>query len=286
MNKSLLIILILLAAALIVIGGTVFTVDQTQSAVVLQLGKPVMVHDTPGLKFKIPFAQQVTFFDNRLLDYDAAPEEIVTKDKKTLVVDNFAKWRIVDPLKFYQALRSERQAQSRLDDIIFAEVRVSLGTHTLIEIVNELRSELMQNITARCNEAAKADYGIEIRDVRIKRADLPPENERAVYARMTAEREREAKRYRSEGEEEAQKIRATAEKERTIILAEAYRQSEELRGNGDAQAAAIYAAAYGRDEEFYRFTRSLEAYRRSIKAGTTLVLTPDSEFLRYLRRSR
>jgi membrane protease subunit HflC len=286
MNKSLLIILILLAAALIVIGGTVFTVDQTQSAVVLQLGKPVIVHETPGLKFKIPFAQQVTFFDNRLLDYDAAPEEIVTKDKKTLVVDNFAKWRIVDPLKFYQALRSERQAQSRLDDIIFAEVRVSLGTHTLIEIVNELRSELMTSITARCNETAMRDYGIEIRDVRIKRADLPPENERAVYARMTAEREREAKRYRSEGEEEAQKIRATAEKERTIVLAEAYRQSEELRGNGDAEAAAIYAAAYGRDEEFYRFTRSLEAYRRSIKAGTTLVLTPDSEFLKYLRRSR
>jgi membrane protease subunit HflC len=286
MNKSLLIILILLAAALIVIGGTVFTVDQTQSAVVLQLGKPVIVHETPGLKFKIPFAQQVTFFDNRLLDYDAAPEEIVSKDKKTLVVDNFAKWRIVDPLKFYQALRSERQAQSRLDDIIFAEVRVSLGTHTLIEIVNELRSELMTSITARCNETAMRDYGIEIRDVRIKRADLPPENERAVYARMTAEREREAKRYRSEGEEEAQKIRATAEKERTIILAEAYRQSEELRGNGDAEATAIYAAAYGRDEEFYRFTRSLEAYRRSIKAGTTLVLTPDSEFLKYLRRSR
>ena len=286
MNKSLLIILILLAAALIVIGGTVFTVDQTQSAVVLQLGKPVIVHETPGLKFKIPFAQQVTFFDNRLLDYDAAPEEIVSKDKKTLVVDNFAKWRIVDPLKFYQALRSERQAQSRLDDIIFAEVRVSLGTHTLIEIVNELRSELMTSITARCNETAMRDYGIEIRDVRIKRADLPPENERAVYARMTAEREREAKRYRSEGEEEAQKIRATAEKERTIVLAEAYRQSEELRGNGDAEATAIYAAAYGRDEEFYRFTRSLEAYRRSIKAGTTLVLTPDSEFLRYLRRSR
>ena len=286
MNKSLLIILILLAAALIVIGGTVFTVDQTQSAVVLQLGKPVIVHETPGLKFKIPFAQQVTFFDNRLLDYDAAPEEIVSKDKKTLVVDNFAKWRIVDPLKFYQALRSERQAQSRLDDIIFAEVRVSLGTHTLIEIVNELRSELMTSITARCNETAMRDYGIEIRDVRIKRADLPPENERAVYARMTAEREREAKRYRSEGEEEAQKIRATAEKERTIVLAEAYRQSEELRGNGDAEATAIYAAAYGRDEEFYRFTRSLEAYRRSIKAGTTLVLTPDSEFLKYLRRSR
>jgi len=286
MNKSLIVILILVAALLVVVGGTLFTVDQTQSAVVLQLGKPVKIHDTPGLKIKIPFVQDVTFFDNRLLDYDADPKEIVTKDKKTLVVDNFAKWRIVDPLKFYQAMRSERQAQSRLDDIIFAEVRVSLGTHTLEEIVNELRSELMASITKRCNEAAIRDYGIEIRDVRIKRADLPSENERAVYARMNAEREREAKRYRSEGEEEAQKIRAGAEKQRTIILAEAYRKSEELRGNGDAEAAAIYAAAYGRDEEFYRFTRSLEAYRRSIKAGTTLVLTPDSEFLKYLKRSR
>jgi len=286
MKKSPLILIILVVAVLIVVSGCFFSVDQTQSAVVLQLGKPVTVHETPGLKFKIPFAQQVTFFDNRLLDYDADPKEIVTKDKKTLVVDNFAKWRIVEPLKFYQALRSEGQAQSRLDDIIFAEVRVSLGTHTLEEIVNQLRSELMTSITERCHATAMRDFGIEIRDVRIKRADLPPENERSVYARMTAERQREAQRYRSEGEEEAQKIRAGAEKERTIILAEAYSKSEELRGNGDAEATAIYAAAYGRDQEFYRFTRSLEAYRKSIKTGTTLVLTPDSEFLRYLRRSR
>jgi membrane protease subunit HflC len=286
MRKSAILIIVLGILGFALFTGTFYIVDQTQWAVVLQLGKPVRSIGEPGLKVKIPFIQRVIYFDNRLLDYDAAPEEIVTKDKKTLVVDNFAKWRIIDPLKFYQAMHSERQAQSRIDDIIFAEVRVSLGKHTLEEIVSKKRSELMTNITQRSNANSQANYGIEIRDVRIKRADLPPENERAVYARMTAEREREAKRYRSEGEEESLKVRAQADKEKAIILAEAYKEAEENRGRGDAGATAIYAAAYGRDQEFYRFTRSLDAYRRSMREGTTLVLTPDSEFLHYLKRSR
>jgi membrane protease subunit HflC len=259
-----------------------FVVDITQTAIVVQLGKPVRTHTRPGLQFKIPFIQDVTYFDKRLLDYDSSAQDVITQDKKTILIDNFAKWRITDPLKVYQAFQTQRGALRRLDDIIYSELRVELGRHDLSEIVSKTRSDIMAIVTERSNEKAKT-YGIEVQDVRIKRADLPEQNEKAVFARMQAERERQAKQYRAEGAEESQKIRSEAEKDREIILAEAYKTSEELRGEGDAKAFKIYAEAYRQDPGFFEFSRSLEAYRKSLNTGTSMVLSPDSEFLKFLK---
>ena len=238
----------------------------------------------PGLNYKLPLLQQVIFFDRRLLVYDAAPAEIVTSDKKNLVVDNYAKWRIVDPLKFYQTVKNVAGAQSRLDDIIYSEFRVELGKETLNDIVAKVRTRIMKTVTANSNKAA-ADYGIEVMDVRVKRADLPIENERHVFSRMQAERQRQAKKYRSEGEEEAIKIRSQAEKERTIILAEAYRKSQEVRGEGEQKAIAIYAQAFQQDEAFYNFFRSLQAYEKALADNSTLVMGSGNEFFRYMNKS-
>jgi len=281
-RRMLLNVFFFLVVVLLVLN-TFFIVDQTQSAIIIELGKPVRTITSPGLQMKIPFIQDVVYFQNRILNYDADPKEIITRDKKTLVVDNFAKWRILDPLKFYQSVRDEKEAQLRLDDIIYSELRVDLGTKDLSEIVSGVRAEIMHIVTKASTEKALT-YGLEILDVRIKRADLPTENEKAVYARMQSEREREAKRYRSEGEEEAQKIRSTAEKERQIILAEAYKTSQELMGTGDAIAFKTYARAYEQDPEFFEFTRSMEAYRKAFKSGTLWVSDTDSEFFKYLRR--
>ncbi len=278
--------IIVIAAVLIVMAAlsSLFQVDQTQQALVLQLGKPVRVITEPGLNYKLPVLQQVMFFDRRLLVYDAAPAEIVTSDKKNLVVDNYSKWRIVDPLKFYQTVKNVAGAQSRLDDIIYSEFRVELGKETLNDIVAKVRTRIMKAVTKNSNKAA-ADYGIEVVDVRIKRADLPVENERHVFSRMQAERQRQAKKYRSEGEEEALKIRSQAEKERTIILAEAYRKAQEVRGEGEQAAIAIYAKAFQQDEEFYNFYRSLQAYEKALAEKSTLVLGSDNEFFRYMNRA-
>ncbi|MFQ5454569.1 MAG: protease modulator HflC [Nitrospirota bacterium] len=281
--KSKIVILIIIVFVLFFLPQILFIVDQTESAIVIQLGKPMRTIMEPGLHFKTPFIQEVIFFDNRLLDYDALPKDIITKDKKTLVVDNYAKWRIKDPLKVYQSVRDERGAQTRLDDIIYSELRVDLGVHNLIEIVSKQRSSIMKTVTQRSSEKASA-FGIEITDVRIKRADLPLENENAVYARMETERQREAKRYRSEGGEESQKIKSLADKEKAIILAEAYRESQELMGRGDAEAFKKYAAAYKKDPSFFEFMRTMDAYKETFTPGTTLVLTPDSEYLKYLKR--
>jgi membrane protease subunit HflC len=260
-----------------------FIVDVTQTAIVVQLGKPVQTVTEPGLYMKVPFIQVVTNFDKRLLDYDSEPQDVITQDKKTLLLDNFAKWRMVDPLKVYQNFQSERGARPRLHDIIYSELRVELGRHDLLEIVSTGRADLMKIVTQRSNEKASA-YGIEIQDVRIKRADLPEQNEKAVFARMQAERERQAKQYRAEGAEEAQKIRSEAEKDKEILLAEAYKESEELRGGGDAKAFRIYADAYRQDPRFFEFTRSMEAYKKTFKDKSTLVMSPDSEFFRYLKQ--
>jgi membrane protease subunit HflC len=229
--------------------------------------------------------QQVIKFDNRLLIYDASPSVIITKDKKNLVVDNYAKWRIVEPLKYYQTVKNETGAQSRLDDIIFSNLRQELGKHDLVDIVAETRASLMKTVTEKTNEAAKS-FGIEVVDVRIKRADLPPENERAVYERMRAEREREAKRYRSEGEERALGIKAQADREKTILLSEATRKGEVLKGEGDAVATRLYAQAYTKDPEFFYFLNTMEAYKKTFGDKDTLVLTPDSEFFRYFKKSK
>jgi membrane protease subunit HflC len=279
----------IIALAVIIIGlfflgaSPLFVVDITQNAIVVQLGKPVRNLTEPGLYVKMPFIQEVTYFDKRLLDYDTQAQDVITQDKKTLLLDNYAKWRIIDPLKVYQNFQTQRGALQRLNDIIYSELRVELGRHDLLEIVADHRAELMKIVTQRSHEKASA-YGIEIQDVRIKRADLPEQNEKAVFSRMQAERERQAKQYRAEGAEEAQKIRSEAEKDREIILAQAYKESEELRGAGDAKAFKVYADAYRQDTHFFEFTRTMEAYKKTFKDKSTLVMSPESEFLHYLKQ--
>jgi len=278
-RRGLTIALIVVFIGLFVLGASpLFVVDVTQTAIVVQLGKPVRTVTEPGLYVKVPFVQEVTYFDKRLLDYDSDAQDVITQDKKTLLLDNFAKWLIVDPLKVYQNFQSQR-----LHDIIYSELRVELGRHDLLEIVSTARAELMKVVTQRSNEKASA-YGITIQDVRIKRADLPQENEKTVFQRMQAEREQQAKQYRAEGAEEAQKIRSDAEKDREIILAQAYKESEELRGSGDAKAFRTYADAYRQDPKFFDFTRSMEAYKKSFDERSTVVMTPDSEFFHYLKQ--
>jgi modulator of FtsH protease HflC len=276
--------LVVILVLLFMLGASpFFIVDVTQTAILVQLGKPVRTITHPGLQLKVPFIQDVTYFDKRLLDYDSSAQDVITQDKKTILIDNFARWRITDPLKVYQAFQTQRSGLRRLDDIIYSELRVELGRHDLSEIVSKTRSDIMAVVTERANEKAKV-YGIEVQDVRIKRADLPEQNEKAVFARMQAERERQAKQYRAEGAEEAQKIRSDAEKDREIILADAYKTSEELRGEGDARAFKIYADAYRQDPRFFEFTRSMEAYRKSLNSNTAVILTPDSEFLKFLKQ--
>lgn len=261
---------------------SVFTVDETQQAIVLQLGKPVSDTLAPGLHFKLPFVQNVVYIDSRVLNYEANSAEVLTKEKKTLVVDNYAKWRIIDPLLFYQTLRTVERAKARLDDLIYAEVRVAIGSYTMKEVVSSRRAEIMAIVTNNVNETAKS-FGLQIMDVRVKRTDLPPQNEKAIFGRMRSERERQAKLYRSEGQEESAKIKSAADRERTVLLADAGKQSETLRGQGDAEAAGIYSQALGKSPEFYGFVRSLEAYRKTLKENGRVVLTPGSGFLKYLK---
>ncbi len=282
MDKMMKVFGILVVLVLLSSGSMFFQVDQTQTAIVLQLGKPQGGVRTAGIHWKIPALQTVKKYDARYLSYDAAAREVITRDKKNLKVDNYALWRIADPLKFYQTVRDEIGAQSRIDDISYSQVREQLGKYDLIDIVATKRREIMEEVTRKTAEAAR-EYGIEVVDVRIKRADLPPSNEKAVYARMQAERTRQAQLYRAEGEEAAREIRSQADKERAVILAEAYRQAEELRGQGDAEATRIYADAFGRDPEFYAFTRSLDVYSKAFKDKDVLVLSPEGDLFRYLK---
>ncbi len=279
----------ILAVVAIVVGMSAFVVDQREQALVLQFGNPKAVVKEAGLHFKLPW-QTVTTFDRRLLESDAPPNEVITKDKKSILVDNYTRWRITDPLKVYQVARTQTGVVARMDDVVRGKVREVLGQHTLHEIVSggekaNLRIELMQSIRDRADVGVK-DYGITIVDVRIKRADLPQENSDAVFQRMKAERNRIAKEYRSEGEEAAKEIRAEAEKTQKTVLAEAYKKSEIIRGKADALTTAIYAKAYNRDPQFYAFMRSLEAYRKSIDANTKLVISPNSEFFNFFEQSR
>ncbi|UCE63538.1 MAG: protease modulator HflC, partial [Nitrospirota bacterium] len=261
-KQNLLIGLIVVVVLLLIMGISPFyTVDLRETAIVVQLGKPVRTVTEPGLKFKVPFIQDVTYFDKRLLDYDVPARDVITSDKKTILIDNFAKWRIVDPLRVYQSFQTQRGALQRLDDIIYSELRVELGRHELSEIVSANRIQIMKVVSDRANEKASA-YGLEVLDVRIKRADLPEQNEKAIFARMQAERQRQAKQYRAEGDEEARKIRSEADRDKEIILADAYKTSQELRGDGDAQAFKIYAEAYEQGPKFFEFLRSMEAYKK------------------------
>lgn len=280
MKRAWWIILILI----IIIGWTlVFTVDEKEQVVVLQFGKPVRNIQEPGLNFKLPAPfQNVVVFDKRLLEYDVPSEEILSRDKKTLIVDNYVRWRIKDPLKFLRTVQVIPTAISRLDDIVYSEIRRELGTHDMVEIITQNRDIIMEKVTRESTVSAE-EYGIEVVDVRIKRVDLPRENEKSIYARMEAERKRQANRFRSEGDEEAQKIRAATDRDKEIILAEAYKEAEELRGEGEAQAINIYAQAFSSDPDFYNFVRTLDAYKKIIDQKTTLVLPGDAELFKLLQ---
>ncbi|WP_291330190.1 protease modulator HflC [Desulfovibrio sp. UCD-KL4C] len=273
---------ILLIIVVLGIAQSAFIVKQTEKAIVLQLGKPKAGPLGPGLHFKLPFVQNVIYFDSRLLEYDARPAEILTKDKKNMVVDNYSKWRITDPLQFYRTVTSIPRAQARLDDIIYAELRVALGGYTLIEIISSDRNAIMKEVTEKSNSLVSA-YGIEVNDVRIKRTDLPAENARAIYGRMRAERERMAKQYRSEGNEAAARITAQADKERAITLADADLKAEILRGKGDAIATKTYADSFGKAPKFYEFKKSLDAYEAAFKSKTRIILSQDNPFLKYMK---
>lgn len=279
-GKSFVAIVVLLAA-LFLVTQSLFVVDQAEQAIVIQLGKPLEGTYRAGLHWKIPFVQEVIHFERRILLYDSDPTEILTKDKKNLLVDNYAKWVIREPLTYYKSVRNEAGAQLRLDDIVYAQLRVELGRHTMEDIVSTTRNDIMTIVTQKSDELARA-YGIDVVDVRIKRADLPEQNEKSVFERMRAERERQAKQYRSEGEEESLKIRAAADRDREIILAKAYEEAEKMKGEGDSQSIRIYGEAYGQDPEFFEFYRTMEAYRKALKTETTLVATPGEEFFRYL----
>ncbi len=281
MNQKLIIVIVVMFVISLFCSASLFMVDETEQAIVTQLGKYIRTITEPGLNFKIPFLQSVHKFEDRILEYDATAAEIITNDKKHLVIDNYARWKIVDPLKFYQAVLNEDGAQERLDDIVFSEIREELARHTLTEIVSLNREAIMDTVHKQCDAKARG-YGIEVVDVRIKRADLSADVAGSVYARMRAERERIAKKYRSEGEEESVMIKATADKDKTILLAESYRQAETLKGEGDAEAIRIYAEAFQKDPEFYSFLKTLETYEKSLKNNTTVILPSDSEFFQYL----
>lgn len=281
--RSIQFIIVGIGIAVFVLLQCVFVVDQTERAIVLQLGKPVGNGDyEPGLHFKLPFVQNVIFFDARVLEYDAPAAEILTQDKKNMVVDNFSRWRIVNPLLFYQTVRNVPNGLSRIDDIVYSQMRQALGRYTLTEIVAVERSTIMDEVTAKAN-VLLGEYGIHIIDVRIKRTDLPQENQLAIYGRMKAERERQAKQYRSEGREEATKITTMADRQRAVILADARRAAEAARGEGEAAATAIYAQALSQDPDFYEFVRTMDAYKKTMKDQTQFVLTPQSEFFKYLQ---
>ena len=284
-EKKLKILLPIIGVLAFISYTTMFTVNEIQQAIILQFGDPKRVIQKAGLNFKIPFVQNVVLLDKRILNLDAPSEEIIASDQKRLIVDAFARFKIKDPLKFYISVGNERVARSRLSTSINSRIRGVLGTEELATLVSKERARLMDKITEDVNaEASK--LGIEIIDVRIKRADLPQANSEAVYRRMQTERLREAKEFRAEGAEIAQTVRSTADKEATIILAEANKKSEILKGEGDGKRNKIFADAFGKDPNFFSFYRAMQSYEKSLIGGeTSLILSPDSEFFRFFGKS-
>ena len=277
-GKFLLPIIILIAATLYF---SIFIVKESNQAIVLQFGDPKRILMKPGLNFKIPFIQNVVFLDKRILNLDAPPAEVIASDQKRLIVDAFARFKIIDPLKFYISVGNERVARSRLSTIINSRIRSVLGTQRLQTLLSADRTNQMTLIQNGVNNEA-AKFGIEIVDVRIKRADLPPANSDAIYRRMQTEREREAKEFRAKGAEMAITITSTADKEVTVILADAEKQSQILKGEGDGQRNKIFADAFGQDPEFFAFYRAMQAYETALIGGeTSLILSPDSEFFKF-----
>jgi modulator of FtsH protease HflC len=286
MNRNLLIGLGALGAVLLVLAlSALFTVHQTQQALVLQFGDPKRVIQEPGLHVKIPFIQNAIYIDRRVLDYDAESQEVILGDQKRLVVDSFARYKIIDPLRFYQSVGTEQILRGRIDTILDASLRKVLGEVPLFTVLSADRGALMSRIRDQANIEAE-QFGIDVVDVRVKRADLPAENSQAIYRRMQTEREREAKELRAQGAELAQRIRSRADRERRVIIAEAQKEAQIIRGEGDGQAVNIFADAFGRDIEFFTFYRSMQAYRGALADGSTsFVLSPDSEFFRFFDSS-
>ncbi|MDZ4193981.1 MAG: protease modulator HflC [Pseudomonas sp.] len=286
-NKSLIGLIVAVVVALVA-WNSFYIVAQTERAVLLQFGRVVQPDVQPGLHVKIPYVNQVRIFDGRLLTLDSTSSRFLTLEKKALMVDAYAKWRVKDAERFYQSTSGMKQvADERLARRLEASLRDQFGKRTLHESVSGERDALMADVTATLNRAAERELGIEVVDVRVKAIDLPREVNRSVFERMSTEREREAREHRAKGRELAEGIRADADRQRRVLLAEAYREAEELRGDGDAQAASIYANAFGQDQEFYSFYRSLQAYRESFAdKRDVLVLVPGSDFFRYLEKSR
>ena len=260
---------------------SIFIVKEVNQAIVLQFGDPKRIILKPGLNFKLPFIQNVVFLDKRILNLDAPPEEVIASDQKRLIVDAFARFQIIDPLKFYISVGNERVARSRLSTIINSRIRSVLGTQELQTLLSEDRNKQMALIQEGVNNEAK-NFGIKIVDVRIKRADLPQANSDAIYRRMQTEREREAKEFRAKGAEMAVTITSTADKEVTVILAEAQKKSEIMKGEGDGQRNKIFADAFGKDADFFAFYRAMQAYEKALIGGeTSLIMSPDSEFFKF-----
>lgn len=275
------ILLALIGAAAAAAYFSLFIVHQNEQALVLEFGKPKRVISVPGLHWKIPVVESVDYFDKRILDLDTQPQEVTASDQKRIVVDAFARYRIIDPLRFYQTVRDERMVRSRLGPIIESSMRRVLGSTTFQDLVRDKREELMKRIAAQVNAEGK-DFGLEVVDVRIRRADLPEQNSKNIFDRMRAERQREAAEFRAEGAAQANRIRATADREATVIKAEATKKGEILRGEGEGERNKTFAEAFGRDPDFFSFYRSMQAYEAGIKPGDTrMLLSPDSEFFRY-----
>ena len=278
-----------LIPAIVLIGVVMFQaafiVKEIDQAIVLQFGNPKKIITDAGLKFKLPFIQNVVFIDKRILNLDNAPEEVIAADQKRLIVDAFARFQIVDPLKFYISVGNERVARSRLSTIINSRIRGVLGTQELSTLLSKERAKQMAIIQNDVNEEAKS-FGIKIVDVRIKRADLPQANSEAIYKRMQTERQREAKEFRAEGAEIAAKITSTADKDVTVLLANANKQSQIFKGEGDGQRNKIFADAYGKDPEFFGFYRAMQAYETALIGGdTSLILSPDSDFFKFFGKA-
>jgi membrane protease subunit HflC len=280
-RRILVAVAVLLVAAGILLTNALFIVDQTEQALVLQFGQPRRVIRDPGLWVKRPFLEQVVLYDNRLLDFEPPQEEVIVSDQKRLVVDTYTRYRITDPLLFYQTANSEVAVRARLNAMVNGSLRRVLGNVTLSALLSQQRPAIMKQIRDEVRDQGKS-FGIDVVDVRIRRADLPKENSEAIYARMVSERQQQAAQYRGEGSEAAQTVRANADRERTVILAEAQRDAQRVRGDGDAQSIKVYADAFGQDKEFFAFYRSMQAYRDALNGhSTSFVLTPDSGFFRF-----
>ena len=281
MSRLNIILLIIIAAIAATASSALFIVNETQQALVIQFGEPKRTVDQPGLKFKLPFIQDVIFFEKRVLSFiPDEGEEAILKDQKRLKVDTYARFKIVDPLRFYQSVRNEIEARKQLDTIVDSALREELGLRGLKEILSEQRNSITKNIRDQVNIKART-MGMEIIDIQIRRADYPEVTSQAIFARMISERERIAREFRATGEEEAQKIRASAEKQRVVTVADGARQSQEIRGAGDAEAIRIYAESFGQDPEFFSFYRSMEAYKKSFNQDDTMVINPTGDFFKF-----